>query len=95
MASNPVRLLAIALKKRGITITSAAKVIGLSQPSLSRILSGQQRPGEQTRGAIEREWGVSAALWPRPRAGLTEAALERAGARRPARRRTPAPQVAA
>jgi len=48
---------------RGLCQSSLAPRLGITQSSLSRILSGRQLPGREVRLAIERELGIPADRW--------------------------------
>ena len=55
--------LAKAMLARGLCQSSLAPRLGITQSSLSRILSGRQLPGREVRLAIERELGIPADRW--------------------------------
>lgn len=56
-------LLCKALKDRGLSETAAARLLGVSQPTVNAWCNGSKRPEPEWRDRIEVEFGVPRPCW--------------------------------
>jgi predicted transcriptional regulator len=66
--------LAVWLRRRELSQTAAARLLGTSPPNVSRWLSGRQTPRLEHLLSIERLTGIPASSWARTDASASEAA---------------------
>ena len=60
---DPVKAIQEAIDKRGCSQRELARLVGTTDGQLSRILSGERKPGLKLALAIQRELGISANGW--------------------------------
>lgn len=64
MAKTSTALLARALLSEGLSVSTGALALEISEASMSRILGGKQTPRLRLRRKIARRFGVPVASWP-------------------------------